>query len=80
MPVAGLPNYLAPPLTPADVLLDPFHTLLYVVFFTSLCGVFAKIWIEVAGSSPAGVAKDLREQQLVIRGHRDTALEHELNR
>jgi preprotein translocase subunit SecY len=45
--------------------LDPFHVLFYGVLLLSTSAVFAKIWVEVSGTSPRGVAKDLKEQQLV---------------
>ena len=36
--------------------------------------------MEIAGISSKGVARELKDNQMVIKGHRDTALEHELNR
>ena len=42
--------------------------------------MFSKTWIEVSGSSPKDVAKQLRDQQMVLKGHRDNSLVHELNR
>merc|ERR1712183_681506 len=41
---------------------------------------FSKTWIDVSGSSAKDVAKQLREQQMVMRGHRETSMIHELNR
>ena len=38
------------------------------------------MWIEVSGSSARDVAKQLRDQQMVMKGHRDSALVHTLNR
>merc|ERR1712186_202942 len=37
-------------------------------------------WIEVSGSSAKDVAKQLRDQQMVMKGHRDSSLAKELNR
>ena len=44
------------------------------------CAFFSKTWIDVSGSSAKDVAKQLREQQMVMRGHRETSMIHELNR
>lgn len=46
------------------------------------CALFSKTWIEVSGSSVSDVAKQLKEQQMFIQGHRDTqaSLKKELNR
>merc|ERR1719318_2148850 len=45
-------------------------------FFVNLLGA----WNDVSGSSAKDVAKQLREQQMVMRGHRETSMIHELNR
>ena len=42
--------------------------------------LFSKTWIEVSGSSPRDVAKQLRDQNYTLKGHRDTSILHELNR
>ena len=39
-----------------------------------------RTWIEVSGSSARDVAKQLRDNQMVMKGHRDSALIHVLNR
>jgi len=44
------------------------------------CALFSKTWIEVSGASPRDVAKQLRDSQMVMKGHRDSALVHVLNR
>jgi len=41
---------------------------------------FSQTWIDVSGSSPRDVAKQLKEQQLVIRGHREGSMYKELKR
>ena len=64
----------------AEVLYDPFHAVFYLVFILTACALFSKTWIEVSGSSARDVAKQLRDQQMVMKGHRDSALIHVLNR
>ncbi|KAK2998382.1 hypothetical protein RJ639_022924 [Escallonia herrerae] len=46
----------------------------------SACALFLKTWIEVSGSSARDVAKQLKEQQMVMPGHRESNLQKELNR
>ena len=79
-PVSGLAYYISPPTTIAEVMHDPFHTVVYLAFILASCALFSKTWIEVSGSSPKDVAKQLRDQQMVLKGHRNTSLVHELNR
>lgn len=59
---------------------DPFHTIIYLAFILGTCAFFSKTWIEVSGSSARDVARQLREQGMVIRGHRDSNMVKRLNR
>lgn len=44
------------------------------------CTFVLQTWIEVSGSSPRDVAKQLRDQNITIKGHRDASLVSVLNR
>jgi preprotein translocase subunit SecY len=61
-PVGGLAYYVSPPTTLAEILFDPVHAAIYLAFILSACALFSKTWIEVSGSSPRDVAKQLRDQ------------------
>jgi protein transport protein SEC61 subunit alpha len=80
VPVSGLAYYISPPGNSAEILADPFRTLFYITFVLTACALFSKTWPEVSGSSARDVAKQLREQGMVMRGHRDSSLERELSR
>jgi hypothetical protein len=47
------------------VLSDPIHSSVYIIFMVLACAMFSKTWIEVSGSGPRDVAKQLKEQQMV---------------
>ncbi|VDM44608.1 unnamed protein product [Toxocara canis] len=79
-PTGGICYYLSPPETLAHVMEDPVHCVIYVVFMLGSCAFFSKTWIDVSGSSAKDVAKQLKEQQMVMRGHREKSMIHELNR
>ena len=79
-PVGGLAYYLSPPNSIAEVVGDPIHAIFYLMFILVACALFSKTWIEVSGSSAKEVAKQLRDQPMVIKGHRDSSLAKELNR
>ncbi|KAG5309652.1 S61A2 protein, partial [Acromyrmex insinuator] len=79
-PVGGLCYYLSPPESVGHIVQDPVHAVLYILFMLGSCAFFSKTWIEVSGSSAKDVAKQLREQQMVMRGHRDNSMIRELNR
>jgi len=80
VPVSGLAYYISPPQTFAEIGRDPIHAIFYFIFILASCALFSKTWIEVSGSSPKDVAKQLRDQQLILKGHRNNSIVHELNR
>src|SRR5437870_1083495 len=71
---------MSPPHGFGHLLEDPLHGLFYITFVLTTCALFSKTWIEVSGSSAKDVARQLRDQQMVMKGHRDSSLKHELNR
>ena len=62
---SGIAYYMSPPHTIKEVILDPIHTAAYIAFMISACALFSKTWIEVSGSGPRDIAKQLKEQQMV---------------
>ena len=79
-PTGGICYYLSPPESLGSVLDDPLHCIVYIAFMLGSCAFFSKTWIDVSGSSAKDVAKQLKEQQMVMRGHREASMIHELNR
>jgi len=63
-----------------ELITDPFHTIFYLTFVLSTCALFSKAWIEVSGSSPRDVAKQLKEQNMGRPGHRDASMFKTLNK
>lgn len=80
VPVGGLAYLVSAPHTFAEVLEDPFRALFYVAFVLTTCALFSKTWIYVSGTSAKDVAKQLKESQMVIKGHRESSTIKELNR
>jgi len=80
VPIGGLAYYVSPPASSYEILADPLRTLIYITFVLTSCALFSKTWPEVTGSSARDVAKQLRDQQMTIKGHRESSLERELNR
>jgi protein transport protein SEC61 subunit alpha len=80
IPVGGLAYYISPPANLSEIFSDPFHALFYLTFILTACALFSKTWIEVSGSSAKDVAKQLRNQQMVLVGHREDSMYKILNR
>lgn len=80
IPVGGIAYYMSPPRDMSEIVGDPVHTVLYIAFVLSSCAFFSKTWIEVSGSSAKDVAQQLRDQQMMLQGHRYQSMVKELNR
>jgi len=68
---SGLGYFLSPPRTLWELLTDPIHTAFYVSLVLYTYAVICRIWIEVNGTSPRDVAKQLQENEMTIEGMRD---------
>lgn len=79
-PVGGLAYYVSPPTSFGEIASDPFHAVFYIVFILTACALFSKTWIQVSGTSALDVSKQLRDQQMVMVGHRTSSMHKQLNR
>jgi len=80
IPVGGIAYYISPPHSFGDVWTDPVHALFYIAFVLTSCALFSKAWIDVSGSSAKDVAKQLKDQQMMMPGFRESDLPKQLNR
>ncbi|RKP30354.1 protein transport protein SEC61 alpha subunit [Metschnikowia bicuspidata] len=78
--VSGLSYYIQPPTSMTDALVDPLKTIVYITFVLGSSAIFSTTWIEISGTSPRDVAKQFKEQGLVIAGHRETSAYKELKK
>lgn len=80
MPVGGVAYYMSPPSSFLDIFYDPIRTIIHTSFVLVSCALFARVWINVSGSAPRDVAKQMRDQQMMMPGYRDSDLPAVLNR
>merc|ERR1712113_1294435 len=80
IPVGGIVYYISPLNSFSDIWDDPIHALFYVAFVLISCALFSKTWIDVSGSSARDVAKQLKDQQMMMQGHRHSEMHKVLNR
>jgi protein transport protein SEC61 subunit alpha len=71
IPVGGIVYYISPVRSFGDIFSDPFHALFYVVFMVLSCAAFSYLWVDVSGTGPGEVAKQLREQGYFFTGYRE---------
>merc|ERR1712166_1246818 len=80
IPVGGIAYYISPPNSFSGIWDDPIHAIFYIAFVLSSCALFSKTWIDVSGSSAKDVAKQIKEQGMMIPGYRDSDIPKYLNR
>jgi len=80
IPVGGIAYYISPPNSFMDIWDDPIHAVFYMTFVIGSCALFSKAWIDVSGTSARDVAKQLKDQQMMMQGYRDTEMHKVLNR
>lgn len=78
--MSGLAYFVSPPRSVSEILYDPIHAVIYFAFILFSCALFSKTWIEVSGSSSKDVAKNLKDQNMTIKGYRDASVIKVLNR
>ncbi len=59
---------------------DPLHAITYIVFILISCAIFSRTWIEVSGSNPKEVAKNLADQNITSYGGTRKLLYKKLNK
>jgi protein transport protein SEC61 subunit alpha len=80
VPVGGLAYYVSPPANLSEIVEDPLHALVYLSFMITACALFSKTWIDVSGSAPSDVHKQLVDQQMTLMGYRQTEMKKVLRR
>merc|ERR1712039_1142567 len=80
IPVGGIAYYISPPHSFTDIWEDPIHAIFYVLFMLVSCALFSRTWVDVSGTSARDVAKQLRDQNMMMPGFRDSDLPKQLNR
>ncbi|GCE97293.1 translocon subunit [Zygosaccharomyces mellis] len=78
--LSGLSYYIQPPTSYKEIVLDPIKSVVYVSFVLGACALFSKTWIEISGTSPRDVAKQFKEQGMIINGMRDASVYRELKK
>jgi protein transport protein SEC61 subunit alpha len=76
IPVGGIAYYISPPSNVAELIRDPLHTFIYLAFVLTSCALFSRTWIQVSGSAPKDVVKQLKDQQMIIKGQSTEQIEN----
>jgi protein transport protein SEC61 subunit alpha len=80
VPVGGLAYYVSPPANLSEIIDDPLHGLVYLSFMLVACALFSKTWIDVSGSSPKDVHRQLLDQGMTLMGYRQQEMKKVLRR
>lgn len=78
--VSGLGFYLTSPTSFVASLLSPVRAVVFTVTVVGLSTSFASFWSNISGSAPKDIAKQFKEQSIIIAGKRDVSIAKELSR
>ncbi|KAM9918025.1 hypothetical protein OXX59_008947 [Metschnikowia pulcherrima] len=78
--VSGLRLYFAAPASLSASLLSPIRAVVYSTTLLTLASAFAVFWADISGSAPKDIAKQFKDQAIVISGKRDVSVTRELSR
>lgn len=78
--LSGLAYYIQPIVSLKEFFLDPIKSVIYIAFVLGTCALFSKTWIEISGTSPRDVARQFKDQGMVINGKRESNVYRELKK
>lgn len=77
---SGIAFYFSAPASLTESALSPIRAVVYVSTVLVLATSFAHFWSQISGSSPKDIAKQFKEQSIIIAGKRDVSIAKELSR
>jgi len=72
--VGGLAYYLVPPQSLDELIYDPGHFCVYIIFICASCALFSKLWLDISGRGPKDVCKQLLEAKLYMAERRKDSM------
>ena len=58
IPIGGVVYYISLPRDLRDFIIEPLHSIIYVIFILLVCGLFSKTWVELLGKNSRDIAKN----------------------
>lgn len=78
--VCGLAYYVSAPASLADSVLSPIRAVVFSALVVVLAAVFGRFWASISGSAPKDIARQFKDQGIVIAGKRDVSVAKELSK
>ncbi|EER03356.1 protein transport protein Sec61 subunit alpha, putative [Perkinsus marinus ATCC 50983] len=73
-PTAGLAYYLSPPQSTVSIFTDPVNLIVFACSVPIACGIASRMWLNVSGTAARDIARQLKDQQMTMRGYRDSTV------
>lgn len=78
--VSGLAFYVSAPASLAESVLSPIRAAVFSALVLGLSAVFGRFWANISGSAPKDIARQFKDQGIVIAGKRDVSVAKELSK
>ncbi|KAF4731760.1 hypothetical protein FOZ62_012739 [Perkinsus olseni] len=73
-PTAGLAYYFSPPQSTVSIFTDPVNLIVFASSVPIFCGIASRMWLNVSGTAARDIARQLKDQQMTMRGYRDSTV------
>jgi len=80
IPIGGLYYWISPPRDIIAFVSEPLHSLIFTLFVMITCAIFSRMWLLISKQSASDIAKQLRDEEMVIKGNPDRSNISYLNR
>lgn len=64
--IGGLAYYLMPPNSITDIIYNPSHFIIYMLFIVISCALFSKLWLELSGRSSTDILKQINDGDMKV--------------
>lgn len=78
--VSGLSFYVSAPASLSESVLSPIRAVVFSSSVLVLATTFAHFWANISGSAPKDIARQFKDQSIIIAGKRDVSITKELSK
>ena len=79
-PVGGLIYYITPPGSIKNIIQNPLHGVVYILFTLFACSIISRVYVSVSGNGAKEITENLKAQNMTAFGGTTRLLEKKLSR
>lgn len=72
--IGGLAYYLVPPQSLDELIYDPGHFIIFMLFICCSTALFSKLWLDISGRGPKDVCKQLLDAKMYMAQRKNDSM------